>query len=63
MCHMSGRGVDRNKDEAKLLLMEAAEKGNDMAKQLLAQNWQGEGLGTNKPSDGHKVFDKGEEDL
>ena len=70
MCYMSGRGTEKDRGQARYWLDEAASKGNQQAKEMLAQGWQGEGLGSNKEDprthktiDKAKPFDKGEEEL
>lgn len=70
MCHMSGRGTEKDRALARYWLDEAASKGSAQAKDLLSQNWEGEALGSNKedPSktktfDKTKPFNKEEEDL
>jgi len=64
MCFMSGRGTEKDRGQARYWLDEAASKGNAQAKSLLAKNWQGEGLGSNKEDPATtKSFDKKEEEL
>merc|ERR1712118_404405 len=55
MCYMSGRGVTKDPAEGQRWLKTAAEQGHERAKTMLAQNFQGEGLGNNKPTG--KVFE------
>jgi len=61
MCYMSGRGVPKDKEEARRWLEEAASNGNKQARAMLDTNYQGEGLGSNKPDEGHKIMDNPKE--
>ena len=78
MCYMAGRGVNKDRQEARRWLEVAAEQGHERGKQMLSQLKMESpsleaGLGSNKPGAGHKTIDnpreeiteegKGEEDL
>ena len=54
-------GVPKDKEEARRWLEEAASNGNKQARAMLDTNYQGEGLGSNKPDEGHKIMDNPKE--